>query len=136
MSVRFWKRQTDIEEFGQEQTAIYDTTSTTTRHDPTQAVGPFTPAQCLENMATTFTLSPQLIPELRLKIWRQALPPPLNNLLYPYKKGYWVLEDVGIKLDPNGEDLDLCFNASLLGHLRIDMPFYSVNRGARDVALK
>lgn len=87
-------------------------------------------------MATEFTVFPQLITELRLEIWRMAMPAPLQRPLYPYKKGCWIVEDRALELDPNGEDLYLEFNASLLDPLRIQLPLYSVNREARDVALR
>jgi hypothetical protein len=88
------------------------------------------------NMSQEFTLFPQLITELRLEVWRLALPEPLNNALYPYKKGCWLLEDLGIDLDPNGEDLNLRFDTSLLEPLDIGLSLYSVNREAHSVAVK
>jgi hypothetical protein len=54
------------------------------------------------NMSREFTLFPQLITELRLEVWRLALPKPLSRALYPYEKGCWLLEDLGIDLDLNG----------------------------------
>jgi hypothetical protein len=87
-------------------------------------------------MANEFTLFPQLITELRLEIWRLALPEPLNKALYPYKKGCWVLEDLGIEPDPNGEDLNLRLDFSLLEPYQIDLSMYSVNREAHSVAVK
>lgn len=87
-------------------------------------------------MATDFTLFPKLITELRLEIWRLALPTPIPRLLYPYKKGCWVWEDFGLEPDPNGEDLYLRFDTILLEPLRIQLPLYSVNREARNVTLE
>ena len=58
-------------------------------------------------MATEFTGFPRLIPELRLEIWRLAMPAPLRRPLYPYKQSCWVVEDLGMEPDPNGEDLYL-----------------------------
>lgn len=87
-------------------------------------------------MATEFTIFPQLIPELRLEIWRLALPAPSTCSLYPYKRGCWVVEDLGLEPDPNGEDLYLKFDSSLLDPLRIELPLHAVNREARDVARK
>ncbi|SMQ54481.1 unnamed protein product [Zymoseptoria tritici ST99CH_3D7] len=87
-------------------------------------------------MATEFTLFPQLITELRLMIWQAALPTPLGRALYPFRKGCWVLEDLGLQLDPNGEDLDLRFDPGLLKELHIMLPLFHVNREARDVATK
>jgi hypothetical protein len=87
-------------------------------------------------MSRGFTLFPQLITELRLEVWRLALPEPLNKALYPYKKGCWLLEDLGIDPDPNGEDLNLRFDTSLLEPLDIELSLYSVNREAHSVAVK
>jgi len=93
------------------------------------------------DMATEFTLFPQLITELRLEIWRFALPDLLRRPLYRYKVGCWVIEEVGPQyegdtLDPNGERLLERFDTSLLRPLHIPLPLYSVNREARDVAAK
>lgn len=87
-------------------------------------------------MATEFTLFPQLITELRLHIWRMALPVPISNLLYPFKKGCWTYGDLGLEPDPNGEDLYMEFDTNLLEPLRVELPLYSVNREARDVVAK
>lgn len=87
-------------------------------------------------MTTEFTLFPQLITELRLEIWRQALPTPLRRPLFPYKQGCWGIKERGLEPDPNGEDLNLEFDTSLLDPLRVEMPLFAVNTEARDVALK
>jgi hypothetical protein len=89
-----------------------------------------------EDMANEFTLFPQLITELRLEIWRLALPEPLNKALYPYKKGCWVLEDLGTEPDPNGDDLHLRHDFSLLEPHQIDLSMYFVSREAHRVAVK
>jgi len=90
------------------------------------------------DMATEFTLFPKLIPELRLMIWQPAaaLPTLRGNLLYPYQKGCWIFEDLGLEPDPNGEDLYTRFDTTRLKPLRFALPLYSVNREARDVILK
>lgn len=87
-------------------------------------------------MATRFTLFPQLITESRLEIWRLALPALHHKLLYPYQKGCWVFEEMGLEPDPNGEDLYLRFDTSRLEPLHIAMPLYYVNQEARGVILK
>lgn len=88
-------------------------------------------------MATEFTLFPQLITELRLEIWRLALPAiPRGALLYPYEKGCWIFEDLGLEPDPSGEDLNFKFDTSRLEPLHIELPLYSVNQEARDVTLE
>lgn len=90
-------------------------------------------------MATSFTVFPQLITELRLEIWRLALPAPVSNGLYPWRKGCWVpkhltADDQGF--EPDGDNLYMRFDPSLLEPLRVDLPLYLVNREARDVALE
>lgn len=87
-------------------------------------------------MATEFTVFPKLITELRLGIWRMAMPAPLNRPLYPYKQGCWKVEDLGLEPDFNGEDLHMIFDTSRLDPLDIDIPLYAVNRQARGVALE
>lgn len=87
-------------------------------------------------MATQFTLFPDLIPELRLMIWRLALPTSSQRLLYPYKHGCWTCEDFGLGPDANIEDLYLQLDTSLLEPLRVELPLYAVNREARDVTLE
>jgi hypothetical protein len=89
------------------------------------------------DMATQFTLFPQLITELRLEIWQLALPTiPRGKLLYPYQKGCWVFKELGLEPDPDGEDLHFIFDYSLLEQLHIELPLYSVNQEARNVTLE
>jgi hypothetical protein len=87
-------------------------------------------------MASRFTLFPQLIPELRLLVWQLALPKLGGKLLYPYQKGCWVFEEMGLAPDPNGEDLYFRFDTSRFEPLHIALPLYYVNQEARDVTLK
>jgi hypothetical protein len=92
-------------------------------------------------MATEFTLFPRLITELRLEIWRFALPElPPEMLLFPYKKGCWVIEEVGWLVqavpDPNGETLQARYDTSLIEPYRIPLHLYMVNHEARGVAIK
>lgn len=90
------------------------------------------------DMAAHFTLFSQLIPELRLMIWRLALPTFRGNkkLPYPYQKGCWVFEDLGLEPDRNGEDLHIRFDTTRLKSVHVALPLYLVNREARDVTLK
>jgi hypothetical protein len=94
----------------------------------------------IRDMATEFTLFPKLITELRLKIWRYALPDPPPKLLFRYKEGCWVIEELGAvpweDPDPNGINLQARFDSSQLEPLHIPLPLYSVNREAHDVAFK
>jgi len=90
-------------------------------------------------MAVVFTLFPQLITELRLEIWRLALPNLPTRPLYCYRAGCWVVEEIGPQWDgpdPNGENLQQRLDTSLLEHLHIPLSLYPVNRKARDVAVE
>lgn len=70
-------------------------------------------------VANGLTLFPQLLPELRLIIWQLTLPKLHGNLLYPYQKGCWIFEEIGLAPDPSGEDLYFRFDASRLEPLHI-----------------
>lgn len=92
-------------------------------------------------MTTEFTLFPELITELRLEIWRYALPSfAPTRPLFRYKEGCWVIEELGAvsweNPDPNGENLQARFDTSRLEPLHIPLPLYSVNREAHDVTVK
>jgi len=91
-------------------------------------------------MATKFTLFPKLITELRLEIWRLALPTLLSRgnvkLLYPYQEGCWVFDPVRLQQDPNVEDLYIRFDTNRLEPLHVALPFYSVNKEARSVTVR
>jgi hypothetical protein len=87
-------------------------------------------------MTANFAFFPQLITEIRWEIWQLALPDSFRKALYPYRKGCWVIEEMGLEPDPNGEDLEMRFDFSFLEPLRIRLPLYDVNREARDVVLK
>lgn len=64
------------------------------------------------------------------------MPAPLSRPLYPYRRGCWQVEDRGLEPKPDGKDLYLNYNTSLLNPLRVRLPLYAVNREARNVALK
>lgn len=70
-----------------------------------------------------FHLFPQLPPELRIQIWRDALPSKIGPALYPYTSSSW-------RRDPATGDVQL-----KLGDARFDVPLASVNLEARGVAL-
>jgi len=59
--------------------------------------------------------------------------------LFRYKKGCWVIEEIGPQWDgpdPNGENLQAGFDTSQLEPLRIPLPLYCVNREAHGVTIK
>lgn len=69
------------------------------------------------------------------------MPDLLTRPLFRYKVGCWVIEEVGPQyegdiLDPNGERLQARLDTSLLQPLHLPLPLCSVNREARDVAIK
>lgn len=87
----------------------------------------------------TFPLFSSLPPELRIQIWRDALPDQDRPALYPYKRGCWCPRwlspsDRGNdpKLKPN---IDLEFRYELLDDIQVELPLVFVNREARGIAL-
>lgn len=87
----------------------------------------------------TFPLFPRLPTELRMKIWRVALPDEDRPALYPYKRGCWCprwLSPSDPGYDPNCEpNIDLEFRHDLLEDIQVDLPPVFVNREARGIAL-
>lgn len=95
------------------------------------------PLDTFSDKATTqFSLFPQLIPEPRLVIWEHALPTLRGKLLYPYRKGCWVSEDMGLEIDSNGDNLYIKIDTTRLKPLRVALPLYSVNGETRDFTIK
>ncbi|KAH8694215.1 hypothetical protein BGW36DRAFT_430234 [Talaromyces proteolyticus] len=89
---------------------------------------------------TTFSLFPCLPTELRLQIWREALPEKLGNPLYFYKKGCWGprhLTEADEEYDPNNEEnnLNFEFHHDRLDPLHVEVPLFFVNQEARSFAL-
>ncbi|KND89057.1 hypothetical protein TOPH_06261 [Tolypocladium ophioglossoides CBS 100239] len=89
--------------------------------------------------SSTFPLFSSLPPELRNRIWQDALPDKDGPALYPYKRGCWsprhLLEsDEGY--DPNDKDnVDLEFRHDLLDYVQVKVPLVFVSREARGIAL-
>ncbi|KAB8293826.1 hypothetical protein EYC80_009307 [Monilinia laxa] len=94
----------------------------------------------------TFPLFSTLAPELRDKIWQEALPSEFSPSLYSYKKGCWQPR-IFTRSDPgycdevsdvyNSEDLNrnFEFRHELLDDVKIETPLLFVNHEARDIAL-
>lgn len=85
---------------------------------------------------TMFPLFPLLPTELRLQIWREALPPPISQPLYYYEKGCWGprhLTETDPDYDPNNDEHNWCleFRCSRLNPLEVDVPLFHVNQEAR-----
>ncbi|QSZ36279.1 hypothetical protein DSL72_007405 [Monilinia vaccinii-corymbosi] len=97
---------------------------------------------------STFHLFSTLTPELRNRIWKEALPSAFRPSLYFYKKGCWQprtstkshpgpgycdeASDVCSSTDPNR---NFEFRHELLDDIRVDTPLLSVNHEARNTAL-
>lgn len=87
-----------------------------------------------------FPLFQRLPTELRLQIWREALPERIENPLYFYKNGCWGLRrptEADADYDPNPEyNLNLEFNHNRLDPLQVEVPLFLVNREAHSFALE
>jgi hypothetical protein len=95
-------------------------------------------------MATTTTTPPSfalftsLLPELREQIWREALPMVSASILFPYKKGCWIVRDptkgeTGFELG-FPDHLELLFLYESLDKLHFDIPMFFANSEARNIA--
>ncbi|KAI1417260.1 hypothetical protein F5Y13DRAFT_152365 [Hypoxylon sp. FL1857] len=93
-------------------------------------------------MAVTFSLFPNLPPELRDQIWREALPDDLGPAVFFYKIGCWrprrlTESDEGYLPghdDTNNMELRFCHNL-LDDGARVNVPIFYVSREARRIAL-
>lgn len=91
--------------------------------------------------APVFHLFPRLPPELRLQIWRDALPAAVGPGLYSYKQGCWgpgALPQDHPEHDSAHPELNLTleFRHDLLGRTGLDPALASASREAREVALR
>lgn len=95
---------------------------------------------------STFSLFSTLAPELRDKIWQEALPSELSPRLYSYKKGCWqprifTKDDAGYCNEVSdvysSEDLNrnFEFRHELLNKVEVKTPLLFVNHESRDIAL-
>ncbi|OTA76795.1 hypothetical protein M434DRAFT_38790 [Hypoxylon sp. CO27-5] len=88
-------------------------------------------------MASTFTLFPQLAPEIRNHIWRDALPEVGPSLFY-YKKGYWQprrLTESDEGFVAGNDNMELRFRHDLLPNDEFDLPLFHVCRESRSIVL-
>ncbi|KAK2595205.1 hypothetical protein QQS21_007058 [Conoideocrella luteorostrata] len=88
---------------------------------------------------STFTLFPNLPPELRDLIWRHTLPPNIQQALYIYRRGCWqprYLQEDEEDYSPDDPALNLNFefHHALLKVVQFDIPAFSVNREAQSIA--
>ena len=90
-------------------------------------------------MAVGFPFFSCLPAELRIQIWKSALPDQIQPALSFYKEGCWLFRE----LTPSDEDYDpnpdlnlyFEFRPEMLDVIQLKLPLYSVNREARSIAL-
>lgn len=87
-----------------------------------------------------FALFPSLPAELRIQIWRDALPDKIRQALYSYKKGCWQpqrLTETDANYNPHNDELNLVFNFrhDLLDDAQLVLPYFFVNHEAHGVTL-
>lgn len=92
------------------------------------------------NATASFTLFPDLPPELRTQIWQDALPDVIGPGLYRYKPGCWEPRlltegEYGYLPGDDNNNWILEFRHDRLGGARLNIALVSVNREARDIAL-
>lgn len=89
---------------------------------------------------TTFPLFQRLPTELRLQIWREALPEKVENPLYFYKPGCWGLRrltEADADYDPNPDyNVNLEFDHRRLDPFQVEVPLFLVNHEAHSFALQ
>jgi hypothetical protein len=89
--------------------------------------------------SSSFTLFPQLPPELRTQIWQQALPI-IGPALCRHREGLWrprYLQPGDEDYFPELEDnIELEFRPDLVIQIPVELPLILVNREARSVTLK
>lgn len=88
----------------------------------------------------TFSLFPSLAPELRDRIWRDAMPGKVGPALYFYRKGCWSprhLLQSDEEYNPENDELNLNFEFrhDLLDVVQFKVPLFFVNHEARNIAL-
>lgn len=90
--------------------------------------------------AAVFSLFPSLPAELRIQIWRDALPDKVEPALFFYKKGCWhprYLTEADASYHPHDDELNLVFefHHELLDDIQLVLPSFFVNREARGITL-
>ena len=89
---------------------------------------------------STFSLFPDLSPELRNQIWYDALPDKIGPALFFYRKGCWrprrlLQSDEGYNPENDEHNLNFEFRHDLLDDTHFELPLIFVNREARSIAL-
>lgn len=90
--------------------------------------------------SAVFSLFPSLPAELRIQIWRDALPDKVGQALYFYKKGCWRprhLTEADANYNPHDDELNLVFefHHEFLDDVQLVIPSFFVNREARGITL-
>ena len=88
---------------------------------------------------STFPLFPRLPPELRVQIWRNALPDIRGFALYFYRKGCWyprhlLPSEEGYDHERNDQNLHFDFRYDFLDNIQFELPLVFINREARHIA--
>ncbi|KAI1452116.1 hypothetical protein F4805DRAFT_46428 [Annulohypoxylon moriforme] len=94
----------------------------------------------VKSNCSTFSLFPNLPPELRNQIWRHALDRDIGLCLYGYKKGCWCPRELSVNdegYDPEHPDDNtvLEFRYDLLGEYQMEMPVAFANKEAQGAAI-
>ncbi|KAJ5400247.1 hypothetical protein N7465_010736 [Penicillium sp. CMV-2018d] len=86
----------------------------------------------------TFHPFPRLPPELRLQIWRDALPEKDSPAFTPYKSVGWtpILASENAGANHPQQVVEWEFHHELLDQIRVKIPVADVNYEARDVAIE
>lgn len=90
--------------------------------------------------APTFPLFPTLPAELRLQVWRDALPDHIQPALFLWKCGCWaigLLTEYEFEYEPDNDEVNLIleFRYNVLNPIRFDNPLLSTNNEARQITL-
>jgi hypothetical protein len=93
-----------------------------------------------QSKPTTFPLFSRLPPELRNRIWHDALPEDVGPTLYFYKKGCWrprqlLISEKGYDRNVPENNLVLGLDHNLFDRIRINVPIANVGTESRSIAV-
>ncbi|KAF4761372.1 hypothetical protein N7455_000907 [Penicillium solitum] len=88
--------------------------------------------------AQTFHPFPRLPPELRLQIWRDALPEKDSPAFTPYKSSGWIPNPASENMDANNSPpiVEWEYHHEFLDQIRVKIPLANVNHEARHAAIE
>lgn len=84
----------------------------------------------------TFHPFPRLPPELRLQIWRDALPEKDSPAFTPYQSSGWTPIPASENANANNLIMEWEYHYESLDQIRVKIPLADVNHEARDVAIE